>query len=647
MTNITAAEGRESVTFGNVNTLELGESIGDVTDAAIKRAQIRRTIEDHLEKQLEMWPLGIKVLSLFFIDKVEKYRTTSDEDGEYARWFDEIYREVASSAKWQELYERAGMALPIDPTRIREGYFSQDGRTKKLKDTSGITAADETTFKTIMESKERLITFYDEGHPDRVSEINFIWSHSTLKEGWDNPNVFQICTLVDTANSLTKRQKIGRGLRLPVNQVGERCHDAVKNVLTVIANESYREFASGLQHEFESEGIHFGIITTMTFAKVLVEDECGNEKPIGSDGSKMIYEALEAVELIDGKGHITEKLKESAEQGTTPLPEELEPTREQVQTIIIQKAQHIPLRDKSKQVAVELQKDVTENPKFQALWDRIRQRTKYRVEVNSDRIVDEAISEILTMGIIQPPLVVSERASLSVQETGIATNATDSTIMATDARVYDLPDPIGELQDAVGLTRGTIKRILEGIGERYDEFSVDPATFLSQVGSRINRAKFKELSRGIKYTRLPEDQWYTVSVLEVGDLKAYIDQNAWKPERPWKTIYSYVVYDSSTVERPFAVALDKADEIKVYAKLPSGFTIDTPIGPYNPDWAYVQEKDGEQKVFFVVETKGGGNADPTLRPEERVKTDCARRHFAALDDDVTYDIRTTYANVKI
>lgn len=208
------------------------------------------------------------------------------------------------------------------------------------------------------------------------------------------------------------------------------------------------------------------------------------------------------------------------------------------------------------------------------------------------------------------------------------------------------PDECNEsiwgLQDAVGLTRSMIKRILEGCN-RFDEFAIDPATLLIQVAAKIDRAKLEVFSNGIKYTKLPENDWYTMEVLEVEDLTAYLDQNAYEPKHS-KSIYNYVVYDSSTVERPFAYDLDMAEDVKVFAKLPSRFTIDTPVGSYNPDWAYATEGGyGGKRVFFVVKTKGGGNVDLAMRPREAAKIDCARKHFAALDDGVTYSVRTTYA----
>ncbi len=651
VSNIETAEGREFIEFQNGEYLEKGEAVGDVAEAAIKRAQIRRTIEDHLQRQLELYARGIKVLSLFFIDKVEKYRVYEPEihNGEYADIFEEEYRAVVASPKWQKRYEKAGVPLNPDASAVHDGYFAKDGKGKYKNTTAtASSAADTSAFELIMHKKETLISFPDGHDPDK--DVAFIFSHSALKEGWDNPNVFQICTLVETKDTLTKRQKIGRGLRLCVDQNGERCYDPEANVLTVIANESYDEFANGLQKEFEKEDFKFGILTPESFTKVTVEKPDGTEERFGYARSSQTYEHFKAAGLVDAKGNITPALKADAEAGKVELPPELEPAREQIQAVILHKAQKLQIKNKAQEVTVELQKDVTNDPAFMELWERIRRRTRFEVDVDSDALVADAIAEVQSMPKVKPLEVMSLRASLNVDDSGISTTGTGTSIVTTDSkRVYDLPDPIAELQDAVGLTRGTIKRILEGCG-RFDEFAVDPATFLAQVAAKITKAKNAAVAKGIKYVKLPDDEWYTMKDLDPGDFHAYLDSNAWEPQvNPDKCLYNYVVYDSSSVEKPFAEALDLADEVKVFAKLPSSFKIDTPLGSYNPDWAYVEEKDGENRVYFVTETKGGTNGDPALRDSERAKIECAKKHFATLElgDDFEYDVRTTYAVTSI
>ena len=647
VSNIVAAPGGERIEFQNGESLELGQAVGDVSAEAVKRAQIRRTIEDHLQRQLELYPRGVKVLSLFFIDKVEKYRLYDPvRNGEYAQMFEEEYAAAVGSPTWRRRYERAGVPLDTDAAAVHSGYFSRDGR-GHIKNTQKAASSkdDISTFETIMREKETLISFPSAGDSDEErakKRIQFIWSHSALKEGWDNPNVFQICTLVETRDTMTKRQKIGRGLRLCVNQDGERLLDPEANVLTVIANESYDEFASGLQREFENEGYRFGVLTAESFASLVIEFDSGCEQRVGFEGSERIYESFKAAGLVDGKGNVQPELKEAAEKDCVPMPEGLEPARKAVEAVILRKAQRLQIKDKSKEVEVKLSKDVSTDPAFQELWERIRKRTRFEVDVDSDKLVEAACAEVADMPEVRPPEIMSVRADVSVGESGVeAETQATSIVRVGGAPAYDLPDPIAELQDAVDLTRSTIKRILEGCG-RLDEFKLNPALFLSQVAAKINKVKAQAIVEGIKYVKLPDDEWYTMRDLDPGDLKAYLGQNAWEPAHG-KSLYNYVVYDSSTVEKPYAVALDQAEEVKVFAKLPDRFRIDTPLGSYNPDWAYVREVDGESRVYFVTETKGGSNLDPHTRPTEQGKIDCAKKHFAALGEpDLSYVTKATY-----
>lgn len=658
--NIGTAEGDEFVEFQNGEYLEVGQAVGDVNEELIKRAQIRKTIEDHLERQFMLWAMGVKVLSLFFIDKVDRYRVYEPEvhGGVYAQMFEEEYASALASnapgrvakaaglqkGTWLQCYEAVGAPLIDDPHAVHQGYFAQDkkGHFKNSSLGKRVPASDEAAFELIMKKKETLISFPD--GVDKDKDVSFIFSHSALKEGWDNPNVFQICTLVETKDTLTKRQKIGRGLRLCVNQNGERIHDPEANVLTVIANESYKDFANGLQKEFEAEDFKFGILTPESFTRVTFEDAEGNEKRLGFAGSKQVYDYLLEDNMIDARGAVSPELKAAAEQGSVELPKELESAKEQVEAIIIHKAQKVQIHDKAKEVSVELIKDVTLDPNFKQLWERIRQRTRFEVDVDSDKLIAEAIEAVNGMLPVKPPLVTSERAELTVDDAGVMGEGIGTSVVRVGSKMhYDLPDPIAELQDAVGLTRKTIMAILEGC-DRFGEFEVDPATFLMQVAEKITKVKNRLIAEGIRYVKLPENDWYSMEILKPKDVTAYLGQNAWKPRAHGKSLYSYVIYDSSSVERPFAEALDSQQEVLVFAKLPSAFKIDTPLGSYNPDWAYVEDVDGERRVYFVTETKGGTNGEPALRDAERIKTECAKRHFQALDlgPDFKYDIMKSY-----
>lgn len=655
VSNIGTEPGQEFVEFENGTYLELGESHGDPESDAVKRAQIAETIEDHLDRQLKLRPLGIKVLSLFFIDKVEKYRVyagkgNSWHKGEYAQIFEDEYRRIAGSEKWRRRYKRAGIPLPQDPEPLHAGYFAQDGH-GKFKDTkeSASTSADTSAFELIMKKKETLVSLPDGKDPDK--DVCFIWSHSALKEGWDNPNVFQICTLVETKDTLTKRQKIGRGLRLSVNNEGERCLDPDINVLTVICNESYRDFAKGLQKEFEDGGYRFGVLSAESFTNLILTKPDGSEERLGHERSKKLYDALESKGLVESKGAnrgaIKPALKAAAEKAEIPLPDDLaneKDVQEQVCSIVLHKAEKLQIRDKSNEVEVELEKDVSQDPAFQALWERIRQTTRFEMNIDTDELIEKAVEGIKQMSPVRPIEVMSTSVGLNVGDIGVSTDdeKAHTSVVHTDAvHVYDLPDPLSELQDRVGLTRRTIAKILKGSG-RMAEYSVDPMTFLTQAAEKIEAAKVQVMAKGIKYTRLPESQWYTMDILAVDDLRAYLGQNAWKPVYH-KSLYSYVVYDSSSIEKPYAVALDQSEEVKVFAKLPSKFKIDTPLGSYNPDWAYVEEgSDGHQRVYFVVETKGKQRGEN--RPSEEAKISCAEEHFKALHlgDDFHYDVEVRY-----
>lgn len=652
VTNIGTERGDEFVEFLNGTYLELKGKVGDVAADAVRQAQIVKMIEDHLERQLKLYHQGIKVLSLVFIDKVSKYRQYEPTvcNGAYAEYFEAKYREIATSDKWQRRYARANVPLPVEPGPLHQGYFAQDGK-GKFKDSRGdaITAADTSAFETIMQSKEDLVSFpSDSDTPEQHAkrQVQFIWSHSALKEGWDNPNIFQICTLVETNDPLTKRQKIGRGLRLPVNQQGERSFDPDVNLLTVISNESYDKFAKDLQAEYEEDGCKFGILTAESFTNLIIRKPNGDEEKVGYAASKTIYDGLAATGLVSSKGAITPELKLAAEAAEVPLPEELvdvEGVQEQVSQLILHRSEKLKIRDKGKEVTVELDKDVSNDPAFQQLWERIRQTTRFEMNIDTEKLVEKAIEGISHMPPIRPVEVTSVQARLSVGDAGVSVDEDSirNSIVKTDTyRAYDLPDPLAELQDAVGLTRATLKRILEECG-RFDEFKIDPMTFLSQVAAKLVIAKNDVVTDGIKYTKLPESDWYTMDILAVDDLKAYLDQNAWEPSNR-KSLYNYVVFDSSTIEQPYAVALDQADMVKVFAKLPSRFKIDTPLGSYNPDWAYVEEVDGRQRVFFVMETKGKARGEN--RPTEEAKITCAEKHFKALGlgDDFMYDVETTY-----
>lgn len=654
VSNIDAEEGFESVTFSNDEYFEVGQVKGDVSATLVKRAQIRRTIEDHFQKQVEMQPQGVKVLSLFFIDEVAKYREYLDsdgetvvEDGEYAKMFDEEYRKLATSEKWKRRFAKNDITISENPRMVRTGYFAQDRKTKHFKNSSGSagTEADTDTFELIMRDKETLLSLPDESNPSTF--YSFIFSHSALKEGWDNPNVFQICTLVETKDTMTKRQKIGRGLRLCVNQEGVRLHDPEANTLTVVANESYIDFANGLQKEFTKAGYRFGTLAPESFSSIMMPQNNGAmPRPLGFERSRKLYDYLERKNLIDKQGRIQPELKQCIEQQEFELPEEFEPVRTELEEIILSRTANLPIRDKREEVTLELCDEALHSNAFQELWKRIRQRSTYQIDIDEQKLIDACVKQIKKMERITPPQIQSVRAALNIDLAGVSTDDEHESLMnMSDTSQYKLRDPISALQDIVGLTRASLKRILED-SNRLDEYPIDPNTFITQVAYAISLAKNAVLSKGISYTLLPEDEWYTEQILIPHNRKGYLHQNAFQPSHVQKWLYDYVVYDSSTIEKPYAQRLDRVDQILVCTKLPPTFTIDTPFGPYNPDWAYVREEDdGTKRLYLVVETKGGQMGQINTRTPEEAKIDCAEAHFAQIKKeypDLEYETQSKF-----
>lgn len=669
--DIVTGEGEEHIKFLNGAVLRLGESFGDVSADMVKDGQIKQTIADHLQRQFQLFDKGIKVLSLFFLDRVDRYRVYSDdgsEPGEYAKMFERSYTAMINTkahdpictaaglepgATWAQCFEAKGIPLVTDASRVHEGYFAKDKK-GRLKDSRGAagTEDDRCAFELIMKKKETLISFPD--GKDRDKDVSFIFSHSALKEGWDNPNVFQICTLVETKDTMTKRQKIGRGLRLAVNQDGERVFGDDVNVLTVIANESYREFARGLQSEFEKDGMEFGILTLRSFSGVTSRGANGYEQKLGFKGSKEVFDFFTESGMVDKRGAIQPALKEAAETGAIELPPTLqelpEPQRRQivrkVADIVVRKASKIRIADKRDEVTVEFNSAFTRKEVFDQLIDHIRPTTTFSVRVDSEELIRECAAAIHRMPNVTPPAIYAERSSLAVDASGVVASAEEdrTKILVDAAPDHVLHDPIKELQDVVGLTRKTLRDILRGSG-RMAEFKNDPATFLKQVAHQINEVKNELLTRGVEYTVLPESEWYTCQDFEPDGYTGYLGQNALKIDSS-KCAYNYVVYDSSTIEKPFAEKLRKSDSVQVFIKLPPSYTIDTPLGSYNPDWAYVeQDASGQNRMYFVTETKGGANdgSNSNLRDSEKQRLRCAQRHFFALEErDLYYIKRSRY-----
>lgn len=611
-------------TPGAEEFLAPGQAIGDVDQDAVKRLMIRRTILEHLEKEKRLAPLGIKVLSLFFIDVVEHYRAYDEEGnpakGKYARVFEEEYRRAAKLPDFVSLFKEVDVASEAE--EVHDGYFSIDKRgtwldTAENNQTNRDNA--ERAYSLIMKDKEKLLSF--------DTKLKFIFSHSALKEGWDNPNVFQICTLREIDSERERRQTIGRGLRLCVNQDGQRLRGFDVNTLTVIATESYEEFAENLQKEIEEDtGIRFGIVEPHQFASIPVLNEDGATEMLGLVESQAIFEHLQAEGLIDNKGKIQDTLRQALKDNAFTLPERFAKQLPQIRDILRKVAGRLEIKNADDRIVVRAREAVLHSAEFQALWDRIKHKTTYRVQFDNDKLLADCIKAIADAPPIPRARVTIRKADLAIGQGGvIATETSSSGPVTIEEGDIELPDILTDLQDRTQLTRRSLVKILIECG-RLNDFKRNPQAFIEMAGEQINRTKRLALVDGIKYQRVGDAQFFAQELFEQEELTGYL-KNLLKDAR--KSVYEHVVYDTAGTERTFAEQLELNDAVKVYAKLPGWFQVPTPLGSYNPDWAVLIEKDGTERLYFVVETKGSLFADD-LRDLEAAKMACGRAHFDAL-----------------
>lgn len=612
---INAEPGAEFVRFANGRVLRLGEETGGPRDD-VWRVQIKHTVRRHLDKELQLRGRGIKVLSLLFIDRVANYREYGPDgrptNGKIAVAFEEALAEFAREPRYREL---AWLREPAE--RLHNGYFAADKK-GLLRDTHGDTQADDDVYNLIMRDKERLLSL-DE-------PLRFVFSHSALREGWDNPNVFQICTLNETRSAMKKRQEIGRGLRLPVDQTGARVFDESVNKLYVMANESYEDFAMALQTEYEQDcGVSFGKVPASALAKIArVVD--GVERPIGPEAAEAIRAALVAQRMLDGEGRIQPAFDPRASGFRLALPDEFSDLAPTIVDLLsaYQIERHVR-RDRDEGVN-RLKKQVQLSPEFQALWDRIKPRTTYRVEFETDVLVRRAVDAVKRMERIEAPAIHVTAGQVRVGRGGVTATGVSAVAERLHHRARVLPDVLAYLQNETELTRGTLSRILTGSG-RLEELFHDPQRFLDQVTAILRYELHRLLVDGIKYERLPASgagaEWEML-LFRNEELVNYLSALAVR-----HSVYEYVVYDSE-IEREFARRLDGRDDIKLFVKLPAWFKIDTPVGEYNPDWAIVKREN--DTLYLVRETKGTRDF-LKLRTSEADKVRCGARHFEALDLD--------------
>jgi len=617
-------EGCEYVDFtSKEDILYIGKPVGDIDDIAIKEQQIRKTIEEHLNKELILNPKGIKVLSLFFIDRVANYRYYDKEGnrhkGVYAKLFEKHYNELIRKPKYNTLFKDIDTQTPADG--VHDGYFAQDK--KGDKDTNGNTSADNDAYSLIMKDKEKLLSM--------DTKLRFIFSHSALREGWDNPNVFQICTLNETRSEVKKRQEIGRGLRLCVNQNGERVHGSFVNTLTVMANESYEEFADKLQKEYEKEQkIKFGAIETHSFANIPVKNCDGTFKYLGHVASESVYKHFENLGYIDDNGRIQDSMKKDIVHGCVNIPAEFSNSAAAIISICKKAAGKIKIRPSDERQKINLNKSVYLSEDFKALWDKIKYKTTYAVDFDSNKLIEACQLSLMRELNVSSPKLVYTKARATINIGGVNTTETVRQGILANNNLESLPDIITYLQNETNLTRKTIVEILVG-SKTLNAFKKNPQKYMEEALRIISHKMRALIVDGIKYTKIGDDEFYAQELFESEELYGYLSHNMIKSER---SVFEHVVFDSQN-EESFAKRFEECEDIKCYTKLPYWFKISTPLGSYNPDWAVLIEKDGVKKLYFVLETKGNVQLE-FLRPAEYDKIMCAYKHFEALGNDAKF-----------
>lgn len=657
---VSRIDGRDdSVEFINGIKLYTGDVIGKVSEDQLRRIQIRETILSHIQRERELFYKSIKVLSLFFIDEVAKYKqydaAGQPMNGSYAEMFEEEYKDVISNLQigmGEDDYMKYLSAISADKTHA--GYFSID---KKGKMIDSKVARKETTtddvdaYDLIMKNKELLL----DRNPKK-SPVRFIFSHSALREGWDNPNVFQICTLKQSSSDVRKRQEVGRGLRLCVNQDGERMDTNVLgndvhnvNVLTVIASESYDSFAKGLQNEIaEAVADRPKTVTAELFIGKVIKDDKGNEQVVDGDTGRAIHFDLIVNGYIDKKGVLTDKYYEDKANGELKIAEEVADSAasviEIIDSIYDSRAMQ-PENARSNNVELEVDESKLAMPEFKALWTKINSKSVYVVDFDTDELVRKSIDSLdrkLRVSKIYFKVETGAMEQIKSKEELVSgasfvkeESASYGNVVAASSNVkYDL---IGKLVDETGLTRKAVIQILQGIQPAtFNQFKNNPEEFIIKAAALINDEKATAIIEHITYDVM--DDKYGTDVFTDPTIKGRLGVNAMKAK---KHLYDHIVYDSSN-EQAFATELDTNTNVAVYVKLPDGFYISTPVGHYNPDWAIAFYEGTVKHIYFVAETKGSMNS-MQLRLIEESKIHCAREHFKAISNgEVVYDVVDSY-----
>ena len=644
---------KDVVSFSNGIDIVAGEAIGDVNEETLRRIQIREAIKAHIEKEQVLFYQGIKVLSLFFIDEVAKYRQYGENgeelQGDYAKYFEEEYKEALKDIESVLTPEYNEYIKNIQTNETHRGYFSIDKK-KRLVDPkitargeNAGTADDVDAYDLILKDKKRLLSFEE---PTR-----FIFSHSALREGWDNPNVFVICTLKHSDNTISRRQEVGRGMRISVNKFGDRMDDPSTvhdiNVLTVVASESYKDFVTGLQKDIgESLSARPKIADVKYFTGKVLKTEFGIVKVTENMAEGIEYYLIQNG-YVNRKKNIIGKYHEAKkEEALADLPDDLKDYSQQIFELIdsvFSIAQLPDIGDDRKAKINPLNKNFKKK-EFQALWNKINRKAIYTVHFDSKELIVncikaldkelqvKALTYIVERGEQKKDVTYDDMKTLDGFKAGEHETIQDSSSIRSSVK-YDL---IGKIAADTKLTRTTIGGILKGVNEgTFNKYRTNPEDFMQGVSRLINEQKATTVIEHLAYD--PIDDTHKSDIFTKEKPKESFDR-AMKVDNH---IYDYVFTDSKT-EKEFASKLDTSKEVVVYAKLPNSFFIPTPVGNYNPDWAIAFQEGTVKHVYFIAETKGSMSS-MDLRKVEEVKIECARKFFKKItSEQVVYEHINSY-----
>ena len=655
----------DRILFTNGEELRAGQVRGNSKENYMARIQIKETIKSHFEKEEEYYKKGIKVLSLFFIDEVEKYKKYDENkkpyNGQYAEIFEEEYNNIYNEyyKNFDDDYKK--YLETLKDKKVHCGYFSVDKKASKglskdelvyidskIDDKKEGTSADEDAYNLIMRDKERLLSLNE--------PIRFIFSHSALREGWDNPNIFQICTLKRSKSEISKRQEIGRGLRICVDNNGDRMdYQEIEdeffkiNNLTVIASESYEIFANALQNEM-AESLSrksYNTFSSKHFYGKILNNINGEAKSLDERAINQIYRNFIKNEYIDDNDNITEKFKEAIANNEIDIPDEFFNYKEQYINLIKNLYTDIvvPIENLRKKDIKELKpNEKFESSPFKELWDKINFKTTYEVNFNSSKLIDKAVIELndkLKISKMRAKMTEGEqKEGITVNEireaTAMYSTKIKNEIFEDNTQVNTKYDLIGNISKETGLTRHTIIEILSKIEPKvFEQYEYNPEEFIRKASNLINEIKAIIISDGISYKKTGDK--FNNDIFTIKNAYGRINDNAFETKRH---IYDFVVTDSKN-ELKFASDLENG-EVIIYAKLPTNFKIPTPIGNYSPDWAIVLNSEKFGLKYVIVETKGSMSSNE-LRPIENVKTKCAKKHFQAIcNNDVEYYVVDSY-----